>query len=201
MTKRKITTPAIVEQTVDLRREAAEDILFANGGAILDPDGAVRTDDGVKPSKRRALALLPDIEDDPSFDDGEAEAMVHSANSVVKSAYKQRYLDRANALQRKPKGVPTKALKRMSGDWLAIELAKLTLDTKAKLVVGQFEAVLDANGVPHAHWNRTTKGWQGRLRMTGRLALERVVAANGVLAVPTGEALPAPRAWVAAHTR
>lgn len=150
---------------------------------------------------KRNTTKAPQVEIAEIEDDGEAEASVALPRSVVKPTYKLRYIERANAMQRKPKGVPTKALKRQSGDWLAIELAKLTLDPKARLIVASFEAVLDQNGVPHAHWNRTSKGWQGRLRMTGRLALERVVAAAGVLVTPSGEALPAPRAWVAAHTR
>lgn len=93
-----------------------------------------------------------------------------------------------------------KALKRSTSDWLAIELARRTLDEKAVLSVPAFTAILDANGVKHAHWNRTTKGWQGRLRMTGRLALQRVVAEAGELALPDGSAIPAPKNWVAKHT-
>lgn len=134
--------------------------------------------------------------------DGEEQAADEvRSNSVVKSGYKVAYRMKADAMTRRPKAVPIKALRRMSGDWLAIELAKVTLDPKAKLIVSQFEAVLAANGVDHAKWNRTTKGWQGRLRMTGRLALERIVAAEGSLALPNGAAVPAPRAWVAAHQR
>lgn len=152
-------------------------------------------------SKRNTTKeAIPQTELDAT-DDGEAEASVSLPRSVVKPTYKLRYLDRANAMARKPKGVPTKALKRSSCDWLAVELAKLVLDPKAKLVVGQFDAVLEANGVDPAKWNRTSKGWQGRLRMSGRLALEPIVAAEGVLHVPGGEAIPAPRQWVAAHTR
>lgn len=131
-------------------------------------------------------------------DDGEIEGLA-LPNSVVRSTYKVRYAERAVAMARKPKGVSLKALKRSTADWLAIELAKRTLDEKSKLVVDAFEAILDANGVAHAHWNRTTKGWQGRLRMTGRLALQRVVAEAGELALPDAEALAAPRAWVAKH--
>lgn len=134
-------------------------------------------------------------------DDGEAEASVALARSVVKPGYKLAYIAKAEAMTRKPKGVPMKALKRMSGDWLAVELAKRTLDPKGKLIVTSFEAILDANGVKHDHWNRTTKGWQGRLRMTGRLAMERLVAAAGELVLPEGGSLPAPRNWVAAHQR
>lgn len=129
----------------------------------------------------------------------EAEALINSPRSVVGSSYKQRYAEREAAMVRRPKGVPRKALARSTADWLAIELAKRTLDAKAKLVVPDFEAILDANGVAHAHWNRTTKGWQGRLRMTGRLALARVVAEAGELALPVGDAIPAPKAWVAKH--
>lgn len=123
----------------------------------------------------------------------------HRANSVVGAEYKRRYAERAAAMVRKPKGVSLKALKRSNTDWLAIELAKRVLDDKAKLVVPSLEAILDANGVAHRHWNRTTPGWQGRLRMTGRLALQRVVAEAGELTIPGGEAIPAPKAWCAKH--
>jgi hypothetical protein len=131
----------------------------------------------------------------------EAEAAIATPRSVVRSTYKARYAEREAAMARRPKGVSRKALARSSGDWLAVELAKLVLDEKSRLVVGRYVELLDANGVEHAKYSRTTKGWQGRLRMSTRLALERVVAAEGALVVPGGEALPAPRAWVAAHTR
>lgn len=131
-------------------------------------------------------------------DDGDIES-IDLPHSVVKGEYKVRYAQRAVAMARKPKDVPLKALKRSNSDWLAIELAKRTLDAKAKLVVPSLEAILDANGVKHSHWNRTTKGWQGRLRMTGRLALQRVVAEAGELVLPDGATIAAPRVWVAKH--
>lgn len=116
--------------------------------------------------------------------------------SVVAVTYKRRYAERA-LTARKPKEVTKKAAARCCGDWLAMTLAKLTLDEKNQLRVSEFEAILSANGVKHEHWNRTTKGWQGRLRMTGRLALQRIVAeADGELLLPSGEALKAPRTWV-----
>lgn len=121
-------------------------------------------------------------------------------NSVVKSAYKAKYRERAANMNRKPKDIPAKALKRSTSDWLAIELARRTLDDKAKLVVPAFEAILDANGVKHDHWNRTTPGWQGRLRMTGRLALQRIVAEHdGHLNLPDGSTIVAPKSWTAKH--
>jgi hypothetical protein len=131
--------------------------------------------------------------------DEDAAADIERARSVVKAAYKRRYAERA-ATARKPKAVSKKAAARCTGDWLAFQLAERCLDEKAVLRVADFEAILDANGVKHAHWNRTTKGWQGRLRMTGRLALQRVVAeADGELVLPDGSTIVAPRSWVAKH--
>ncbi len=122
------------------------------------------------------------------------------AKSVVKPAYKLAYAERA-LTARKPKGMSKKAAARSCNDWLAQQIALACLDEKSQLRVGDFEALLDANGVAHAHWNRTTKGWQGRLRMTGRLALQRVVAeADGELELPNGSTIAAPRSWVAKHT-
>lgn len=144
------------------------------------------------------MSNTPISHDDEQDDDLEVEG-AGLPNSVVKGAYKTKYAQRAVDMARKPKGVALKALKRSTADWLAIELAKRTLDEKVKLIVPAFEAILDANGIAHAHWNRTTKGWQGRLRMTGRLALQRVVAEDGELVLPDGSTIAAPRAWVAKH--
>ena len=131
-------------------------------------------------------------------DEGEEDDTPVVSHSVVGGKYKAKYAARA-ATMRKPKDIPAKALKRSTSDWLAIELARRTLDEKAHIVVPAFEAILDANGVKHAHWNRTTPGWQGRLRMTGRLALQRIVAETGELALPDAEAIPAPKTWIAKH--
>lgn len=122
-------------------------------------------------------------------------------NSVVDGSYKAKYRARAAEMARKPKDVAAKALARSCCDWLAIELARrcLTVEKKPVLIVSAFEALLDANGVKHSHWNRTTPGWQGRLRMTGRLALQRVVAEAGVLSLPDGSELAAPKNWVQKH--
>ena len=95
-----------------------------------------------------------------------------------------------------------KVLQRGCNDWLHHELAKRCNDAKGKLNVQLFEAILDANGVQHAKWNRTTKGWEGRLRMSGSMVLRRTIAeADGLFHVPGEEPLHAPRSWVAAHLR
>lgn len=120
--------------------------------------------------------------------------------SVVKNTYKRRYAERVLTGEvRGKKGVSKKAQARSCSDWLALTLASLTLGEKDALNVERFEAILDANGIEHRHWNRTTKGWQGRLRMTGRLALQRVVAAEEQLFLPDGEPVKAPRSWVEKH--
>jgi hypothetical protein len=132
-----------------------------------------------------------------------AEADANRPRSVVKPTYKRAYAARALSA-RLPKGMSRKVAARSSGDWLALTLAKLCIIGKDTFDVDRFEAILDANGVEHRHWNRTTRGWQGRLRMTGRLALQRVVAeAGGELLVPgeNGEEIvAAPKSWVQKHT-
>ncbi len=127
--------------------------------------------------------------------DASVEADNAKQNSVVKSAYKARYAERAVA-----NGHARKAAQRSSWDWLAQTIAGECLRDGDRLDVPAFEALLDANGVAHAKWNRTTKGWQGRLRMTGRLALQRVVAEAGVLHTADGETLEAPEDWTAKHS-
>lgn len=159
-----------------------------------------QTDDG--PVWHRTNEDGTPYDEDPDFIDlermeAEDDAEDLRPGSVVTSAYKQKYRMRARERHVKPKGVAQKALERSCGDWLAVELAKriLTEGKKPSLRVAAFEAILDANGVKHLHWNRTTPGWQGRLRMTGRLALQRIVAENGALVVPGEGELVAPKAW------
>lgn len=134
-----------------------------------------------------------------------------TTRSVVGTGYKAKYAERAeNARGRK--GVARKVIARSCGDWLSLELAAKYLTTVEE-VVGQddegnditktrqvldveaFEAMLEANGIDHTKWNKTTPGWQGRLRMTGRLALQRVVAEEGTLTHADGTTAKAPTSW------
>jgi len=114
------------------------------------------------------------------------------SNSVVKNDYKTKYRSRAREA-----GIARKAAKRSCWDWLASTLAGECLVGKDKIDIQKFLQVLDANGVDHSKWQNRSKGWEGRLRMTGRLALQRVVAEAGTLALPDGETLEAPAEWVA----
>jgi hypothetical protein len=123
----------------------------------------------------------------------EIDDQIEKRRSVVAVGYKRLYRNRALEA-----GRLGKAPKRSCDDWLARELAKVVLDDKERLVVSRLEAVLDENGVAHRNWNRVTPGWQGRLRMSGRMALQRIVAQRGALLLD-GESREAPEAWVAKH--
>ena len=121
------------------------------------------------------------------LDDLEIEQQIALPASVVGRKYKLKYRDRARA-----NGERSKAAKRSTWDWLAATLATEVLDQKSKLKVDVFTAILDANGVDHSRWTNRSPGWEGRLRMTGSLALRRVVAEAGELFLPDGEALIVP---------
>jgi len=96
--------------------------------------------------------------------EGEREAV---ERSVVKPEYRARYAEA---------GHPTHC-----GDELAILLNNLCLTNKG-IDMDRFEALCMANGVDLSKYNRTTRGWQGRLRMTGRnIMAGRVFAAGGVV--------------------
>ncbi len=112
-------------------------------------------------------------------------------NSVVRRAYKEKYAERNKA--------DGKRAQRSCWDWLAQSLAGECLDDKAKISIDKFLRVLELNGVDHSRWANRNKGWEGRLRMTGRLALQKVVAQTGVLKVD-GDELEAPAEWVAKFT-
>lgn len=116
--------------------------------------------------------------------------------SVVRHAYKAKYAERAVAA-----GLGRKAAQRSAWDWLAQTLAGECLGAGDKIDIGKFLAILEANGVDHSRWQNRSKGWEGRLRMTGRLALQKVVAEKMELALPDGEVLVAPAEWVAKFAR
>lgn len=119
------------------------------------------------------------------------------ARSVVKSTYKLAYAMKVANGARGKKGVSKKAQARSCGDWLALELGARILDDKNQLQLDAFTAILDANGVDHSRWTNRSKGWQGRFRMTARLALQKVVANEEALMLADGTSVKAPGSWVA----
>ena len=111
---------------------------------------------------------------------GEAEAEEEADDeeegrgaSVVPETFKKRYAEAGHP--------------NTCGDWLALTINSYChLGTKktGQFDLDRFEAICQANGVDSAKYNRTTRGWEGRLRMTCRNLLVKVVATKGVLIIP-----------------
>lgn len=127
----------------------------------------------------------PVAEPDPS-DDEEAPR----PNSVVAAKFKERYIENAKA-----QGITGKAARRSNWDWLSQEIAAECLGPKHKINIDSFIAILDANGVDYSRWTNRNRGWEGRFRMTGRVALQRIVANAGALHLPGGRKVEAPAEW------
>ena len=112
----------------------------------------------------------------------EGELVVAPApKTVVKTAYKHRYQDRAKA-----EGRTDKASRRGNGDWLQRELQAETVGKDGKLDFARFVAILDANGVDYSRWKREGHGWEGRFRMSGSLVLRGIVGKTATLRTPEG---------------
>lgn len=125
-------------------------------------------------------------------------ALLPISRSVVAPAYKARYKERASTAKL-PKNCDRKVIARSCGDWLAKTLSVYCVGPKRKADRAAFAAILEANGVDHSRWAALDNG---RFRMTGGLALRRVIVDNeGALAIDDTTTLQAPRAWVALHTR
>ena len=84
--------------------------------------------------------------------------------SVVKTKYRAIYAEL---------GHPTTC-----GDELANKLDNLVKNAKGTNME-YFDLIMEANGVDMSKYSRTTPGWQGRYRMTGRNMLAKRVHANG----------------------
>lgn len=138
-------------------------------------------------------SALADIEaEEAEYIEGIEEEEAPAPRSIVKGVYKTRYAERAAE-----KGLKSKAAKRSCCDWLALQLAKLVNndDKRQSLNVPALERLLEANGIRHEAWKREGNGWQGRLRMSGRLALQAEVADAGELVLPDGKTIRAPKSW------
>ena len=133
------------------------------------------------------------IDDAIQAEEPEEEKVIHS---VVAPKYKNKYIENANAI-----GVKHKAAKRSNWDWLAQEIAAFTLDDKHSIRMDDFLHLLEANEVDHSRWTNRNKGWEGRLRMTGRVALQRKIIEAGHLKFPDGTQLEAPTSWLNKYTK
>jgi len=158
-------------------------------------DGAIAYSEGV---------VTADCPFDPESDDEEEQARADAwyeawdaaadakeeekpeGGSVVSDRYRTIYAE---------KGHPTHC-----GDWLAVTLNNILVN-KAGTNIELFETICNMNGVSLDKYDRTKRGWEGRLRMTGRNLLAKAVyIAGGKLIVPSGEeteTFQAPADWMA----
>jgi hypothetical protein len=101
---------------------------------------------------------------------GEDDEEEKKPASVVKPKYRAMYAEA---------GHPTHC-----GDELAEKLNNLVHNAKGTSIEF-FDRIMTANEIDMSKYNRTSPGWQGRYRMTGRNMLAKKVHANGgVLIVP-----------------
>lgn len=122
---------------------------------------------------------------DDEGEEEEIEEEIELPSSVVSPTYRARYAEA---------GHPTHC-----GDWLAQTLVEATTNSGG-INMELFETICQLNGVDTSKYNHTTHGWQGRVRMTGRNILARVVFVNdGVLKMPSDTTLQAPQEWMAAQ--
>lgn len=109
---------------------------------------------------------------DSAADEATAPQAPKGPGSVITNRYRARYSE---------DGHPTHC-----GDDLAVLLNQLC-SNKAGTNLDLFERICELNGVDLSKYNRSTKGWQGRLRMTGRnLLAKRLVQNGGKLVIPYG---------------
>jgi hypothetical protein len=140
-------------------------------------DGAVAYNEGVPASDCPYPEDSDDFdrwneEWDAAADQAEVEPEPEGIGSVVTNRYRAKYSEL---------GHPTHC-----GDELAILLNNIC-QNKAGTNFELFEAICSANNVSLAKYNRTGKGWQGRLRMTGRnLLAKRVREQGGKVLLPDG---------------
>jgi hypothetical protein len=147
---------------------------------MQDRINGISTDGGIAYKEGVLAGDCPYMEEDTDFqrwnDEWDAAADAGTelprVGSVVTNRYRALYSE---------SGHPTHC-----GDALAVLLNSLC-NNKAGTNLEIFEKICKANGVDLSKYNRTGKGWQGRLRMTGRnLLSKRVAENNGYLVMPEG---------------
>lgn len=110
---------------------------------------------------------IMEVDEERSEEGGEdgGAADVEVDKSVVKAEYRARYAEAGHPAH--------------CGDELAVLINQLCLPEKGEFDIARFETICKANEVDLSKYNRTNRGWQGRLRMTGRNILAGKVFANG----------------------
>lgn len=150
-------------------------------------------EDGEEVARDPELADLFETLREAGVEGADDEDDEPEVRSVVPYRYKREYAERGHPAH--------------CGDWLAVTLNARCL-REGGFVIEPMVAICEANGLDPQRWLKSsTRGWQGRFRMTSRNALAKVVAVAGVMHVPAeannGEGdveLTPPAEWIAAHT-
>lgn len=156
-------------------------------GAIAYKEGIMAADNPFEEGTEEAD--LWDSQWDQAADDAPDPAEKRSG-TVVASRYRQKYAE---------EGHPNHC-----GDWLAELLNNYCVGDK-HTDLATFEHICSLNGVDTSKYNRTTNGWQGRIRMTGRNLLAKKVHLEGSISVPNSDIdggvqkITAPADWIASR--
>jgi hypothetical protein len=183
---------ALKDMTINYRSFSMEHVDGAYVVTTARPDFKISSqhlDYAYEQAKKEWLAARADMEDeeleelDAEEEAAEAEEDADRQKSVVKPVYRARY---------KEGGHPTNC-----GDELAFFLKDYCRSTESD-GLAIFEAVCSLNGVDLSKYGRVNHGWQGRLRMTGRNILSRVVfEAEGKLILQNDEVHQMSGEWMA----
>lgn len=174
-------------KTVKTEAELAEieaDRIAAHEVAVSEIDEALAEIEADKEPAEDESKMEPGqqlSEHESEVEEG-AEEEPKEPNSIVKDKFKNRYIENAVI-----NGVAHKAAKRSNWDWLSQQIAGYCLNEKHSINMDKFVALLDTNGIDHSRWTNRNRGWEGRFRMTGRVALQKVVAESGWLKFPDSD--------------
>lgn len=138
-------------------------------------------------NSKAAAAEVTIVPDDEEIEEDDSAEPVRG--TVVKDTYKALYAERGNP--------------RHCGDWLAGVLENQFNRIhdgrrEAKFDRDLFLDMLELNDInTNAKWAMsTTPGWQGRLRMTGRLQLENLIIKTGKIMLSKNQTVTAPEDFV-----
>lgn len=163
--------PVVTDKTPPVKRSEKG---VALDGAIAYREGVTAADcpfDSETDDEEEYQRFVQWNEDWDAAADAASDEEEGKTGSVVKSKYRTKY---------KEEGHPNHC-----GDELAEILNNYCLGDKAT-DLETFENICALNGVDTSKYNRTSPGWQGRIRMTGRnLLAKKVWAAGGVIVCPS----------------
>lgn len=173
------------------RDDGKEDL--ASWDVIVDSDDdntILATEDKHVPEIADILDACAEQEIDPTASDEDDEDQRQSG-SVVAETYRQAYRVQSST-------------GTTCGDWLAERLTADTTGADGKVNIADLTHIFETNGLDlRAKWANPAKsnGWQGRYRMSGRLALEKRIALARVYRDHQGAVIHPHAEWLDANDK